>query len=202
MRAVPGAVGVLVASCLALLVVLAGPALAHEASTATPARVHQTPSSGTPSTTANLLLGTTAASTTPPTVPKKTGAAASKAASDNRRVWYVVGGLVGAAVLLTALTVWFWVRTRPSRLAAQVPSGRHAKPVAPSPVVTATHEPPPRRPKRSVAGLDHVGSDNDYAPHATAEVARIEPNVVRRSARPSRVARAEVIRSTRPADRA
>ncbi|MCU1354453.1 MAG: hypothetical protein JWM05_3662 [Acidimicrobiales bacterium] len=210
------------------LLLFAGPAAARPVTP--PRHVQTSPSSTAPlTTTESLLQGAPAASTTtaPPAVAK--GAAAAKANRDNRRVWYVVGSLLGVAVLLAALTIFYWFRTRPSLVPIPVESrAPTSRPKAPRPAGRRPiHEPasrpvldgdplapdngrfwgdtpepgpgPTRLRRPSVAGLDHTGSDGDYAPRGTGQLDRVEPTVVRRSARPSRPAREEAIRRSRDA---
>lgn len=89
-------------------------------------------SSGPATTTANLLRGT-ATTRTPTTVPGTTSPSTSHVADDNRRVWLVVAGLVLVAVLLALLTAWYWVRTKPARVAEAIGAPRpRSRPTVPA----------------------------------------------------------------------
>lgn len=170
-------------------------------------------SSGTPATSSDLLEGTT--TTAPVTVTTQAKRSAStRVADDNRRVWLVVAGLVAVAILLALLTIWYWARTRPSRVAAAVgvpsssPGAGPRRPVHPA---LARDRPAGRPPagvpagggvatvsKRTTAGgLDHVRADADYAPRGRRRSARAEPPGPRRPVRPPAAQREAALRRAR-----
>lgn len=125
-----------------------------------------------------LALGVAPGSAEPAPPGATLAATGGRVLTENRKILGVVIGLVVVAVLLTLLTIRYWLHTRPVR---------------PEPLAEAAprraREDVGRGSRRSVAGADHAGADDDWEPLGTGEHDRVEIPQASKVARPGRAGR-------------
>lgn len=102
--------------------------------------------------------------------------------AENRKMIIIVGGLIAIAFAILLLTIRYWRVTRPVpadplRTPARG-NGRRAKRRI------------GRRSRRSIAGADHAGADDDWIPRTTGEHEIAVDGISRQ--RPSRASRSEL----------
>lgn len=128
-----------------------------------------------------VALGASATSAEPASPGATLAATGKRVLTEDRKILGVVIGLVLVALLLTLLTIRYWLHTRPVR---------------PEPLVEAAprraREDVGRGSRRAVAGADHAGADDDWEPLGTGEHDRVEIPQASKVARPGRAGRQAV----------
>jgi hypothetical protein len=180
----------IVASALACGILVGS--LGAAAASARPAQDPGVTTTSLPGATTSTTAATSPSTTTTTAASDTTDADADNVADEDRKIWLVVAGLVTVALALTALTIRYWLRTKPvplpvpDEVAADEVSAAEPEPDDLEPADDIPAGSHGRHSRRAVAGADHATVDDEWEPRGTGEHDRIEVPARSRTTRPTR----------------